>query len=264
MKYNYLFLDIDGVLLNRETDTSEDCWRLLSGLKDKGVSVSFITSRPYGLTKHLSDKIKGYEVGIYDNGGYVAGHEENELISENVVTISPKLLQLLSKELDLNPYFMIGISCHNIFYCNQIYYDYLGTYMTNHGYTKNTNDNMLRRLETKNINSVWIKNSSKRFVDEVTKLTLLNIKISLNKDSIFIHPSASVKENGLLSLALNKNIDLNKTIFIGDTDSDIGVAKLVSLSACPMNATDNIKKIANFVSEKYFSDSIIDVIVSYM
>lgn len=55
------------------------------------------------------------------------------------------------------------------------------------------------------------------------------------------------KENKLLEICENENISPNETAFIGDDVNDIGIIKSAGISACPIDAVDEIKSIVDLV-----------------
>ena len=57
------------------------------------------------------------------------------------------------------------------------------------------------------------------------------------------------KRNKLLQLS-NKNIDLSKTVYVGNDVNDYHAMKICSLKICPHDSHDSIKKISDFVLSK--------------
>lgn len=74
-------------------------------------------------------------------------------------------------------------------------------------------------------------------------------KTKANQFNIKLHGQISDKINyALTNIFNNQNLPEN-TIYIGDDDNDIPLLQHVALSACPNNASPNVKKICDYVSQ---------------
>lgn len=56
------------------------------------------------------------------------------------------------------------------------------------------------------------------------------------------------KAEGLREFALEHQLDLNLTVYVGNDDNDLPAMKLVGFVACPADSSPNVKKIADWVS----------------
>lgn len=57
------------------------------------------------------------------------------------------------------------------------------------------------------------------------------------------------KKEELLRIAKEKQLDLNKVIYMGDDLNDLDAMRECGFIACPNNAVSEVKQIANFVSK---------------
>ncbi|MCB9219706.1 MAG: HAD hydrolase family protein [Ignavibacteriales bacterium] len=58
------------------------------------------------------------------------------------------------------------------------------------------------------------------------------------------------KENKLLEICESEKISPNQTAFIGDDVNDIGIVNTAGISACPIDAVDDIKNIVDLILTK--------------
>lgn len=85
--------------------------------------------------------------------------------------------------------------------------------------------------------------------------TVHYINITLN------HVSKRTAAERLLS---KLGIDAARVLAIGDTNGDLVLRDLVGHFACPVNATDDVKKAADYVSEKPMIDGVVDILAHYV
>ncbi|MCB9210484.1 MAG: HAD hydrolase family protein [Ignavibacteriales bacterium] len=64
------------------------------------------------------------------------------------------------------------------------------------------------------------------------------------------------KENKLLEICESENISATKTAFIGDDVNDIGIINAAGISACPIDAVDDIKNIVDLILTKKGGDGV--------
>ena len=65
--------------------------------------------------------------------------------------------------------------------------------------------------------------------------------------SLEISPSNVTKGKGLIKLCDFLDIELSKTIAVGDADNDLDVLKTAGLAVAMKNANDNVKKICDVI-----------------
>lgn len=258
MKYKALLIDIDGVLLNKEDDTDIKAWEAINDLITRGVQVSFVTSRPYGLASHLVKKISDNGIHIFENGNYIYEPKNRKVHkSEYLQTqLSKDVAQIVKNYLGS---IKIGYSLGDKFIVNENYFNNLKSYMPIGGY-KIIDDN-----RDNNHVSIWLKDIPTDLSKKIIEIAKNNTHISNYHqdnflDSIFIHPQTSNKLDGARKLSELTGISLESSVFIGNDSDDICLAQMVGLLATPANALDELKKISNIVSSYEFSLSVSDII----
>lgn len=97
---------------------------------------------------------------------------------------------------------------------------------------------------------------------ELLKLAGIDLAIITSENSNIVKARASKlniknlilgsrnKKKSLLELADSLELNLESIAYIGDDVNDIPALEIAGLSACPSDATDEVKKICDFVSVK--------------
>ena len=85
----------------------------------------------------------------------------------------------------------------------------------------------------------------------ITGANNLGIKARLNRlgvVNVYINSSDKVKD--LKDYCSKNNIDLNKTMYMGDDLPDFQIMQSVGLPTCPDNAANEIKNLSDYISPK--------------
>jgi len=253
-----LLLDIDGVILNKETDTNPNLWVKLNEIKGSGVPVSFLTSRPYAFCTHILDKFDSASTHVFDCGGYILNTADSSVNHSAILSYS--LIEKLVAYFKQNdPQSKFGLSVGKNFYTNARYLENLNNYMP----TKTVS--LLPEQTVENANSVWIRDAlpeTAEFVNDAAKGLDIIFKSyeDEGKHSMFILPKEATKLNGAKILSQATGLDLNDAMYIADEDSDIEVLKEVGYAACPANASENVKEVCAYISPLEYSKGIIKVL----
>lgn len=258
MKYKALLLDIDGVMLNKEDDTDQNTWEAINDLIARGIQVSFVTSRPHGLTSHLVKRLSGNGIHIFENGNFIYEPKTRKIhkseylpqdLSKIIIEITKTYLRTIK----------IGYSTGDKFLVNDNYFDNLKSYMPINDYKK-----IDEELDN-NYVSIWLKDLpidlSKKVIEIIKNSARVNTYHQDKLlDSVFIHTESSSKLDGAKVLSKLTGISLGASVFIGNDMDDICLARKVGLSASPANALDDLKKISGIVSSYEYSRSVSDII----
>lgn len=247
-----LLLDIDGVVLNKETDTNPELWVKLNEIKQSGIQISFLTSRPYAFCSHILDRFDSNGIHAFDCGGYIVDTEMNFIKHSSVLpnVLTEKLIEYFR---DNDPESKFGLSSGKRFYTNPRYLENLNNYMPT------ITASLILDTGVEDVNSVWIRDAtpkSVKFVNEAVKEIGVILKSYKNEDkhSMFILPKDATKINGANIWAKATGIDLKDVMYIADEDSDIEVLKEVGYPACPGNASSKVKLICSITSTDTYSN----------
>ena len=82
--------------------------------------------------------------------------------------------------------------------------------------------------------------------------------------SLEISPSNVTKGKGLIKLCDFLDIELSKTIAVGDADNDLDVLKTAGLAVAMKNANDNVKKICDVIVADNDHDGCKEAIEKYL
>ncbi|MDG6882497.1 phosphoglycolate phosphatase [Phocoenobacter uteri] len=94
-------------------------------------------------------------------------------------------------------------------------------------------------------------------------IDLKGVNIAHSTTAVDITPLNINKEKGLLWLSEKCNINLNTAIAVGDSMGDIGFMSLCENKACPNNASEQVKDIADFIATSNSTKGLIEIYKYY-
>lgn len=246
-----IFFDIDGTLLSFEThQVPRSTFEVLKQLKDKGIKLFIATGRGKDGLHVLNDfPFDGY---ITLNGQYC--YTNDELIYEN--TIQKEDLQSLLDYLEKNP-FPCGFTEEHTKYFNMRdeRVDFIHSITHNDDHPAGD----CHHIIDKKIYQCMC------FIDENQEKELLKVMphcISARWHHLFcdISPKGGTKQNGIDQFLKYYNIDLSETMAFGDGGNDIPMLQHVHKAVAMGNANDEVKAIADYVTDTVDDDGIFKAI----
>ena len=111
--------------------------------------------------------------------------------------------------------------------------------------------NESRSFNTKDGIAVKLANDSGYNIAVITGANNNGIKARLNRlgiKNVFLNSSDKVKD--LLNYSKTNNINLEKTVYMGDDLPDTFPMKLVYLKTCPFDAVPEVREISDYISNK--------------
>ena len=214
MKYKALLLDIDGVLLNKEDDTDQKTWEAINDLIARGIQVSFVTSRPYGLASHLVKKISDHGIHVFENGNFIYEPKDKKVHKAEYLEtqLSGEVIQMVKPH---EGNIKIGYSLGDKFMVNENYFDNLKSYMPVNDYSK------IDEYCEYNYVSIWLKDIPSYFGKKIIEIVKNNARINIYHqnellDSVFIHPESGNKLEGVKELSKLTGRSLESSVFIGN------------------------------------------------
>lgn len=242
-----IFFDIDGTLVSFNThEIPQSTFRALKQLKDHGIKIFIATGRGKDGLFVLKDfPFDGY---ITLNGQYC--YNDHELIYEN--TIQQEDLQTLLNYLDKHP-FPCGFTEENTKYFNMRdeRVDYIHSITHNDDHPSGDCSQVIHH-------KVY---QCMCFINEEEEKELLKHMphcISARWHPIFcdISPIGGTKQNGIDQFLEYYGIDISETMAFGDGGNDIPMLQHVAISVAMGNANDDVKKIADYVTDDVDHDGI--------
>jgi len=255
-KYQLLAIDIDGTLLNDNSQMSQKTHDALQAMKEHGIAITLATGRFYPDASYFA-KLLGFSCPMILLHGALIQSQEGEIIKKQELPPEtvPVLIELAKKE--KVPF--------------QIFHE---DYLVMEKKTK-WNDIYLSFSEIKpvivpDIREYLEKQKSpfafiflgtpqkmarlKKIVEEKLNASIAIACAHPNLLEI-IAPDAS-KGNALKQLAAMKNIPISQTIAIGDSYNDIEMIKTAGLGVAMGNAPKEVKDIADCITKDNNQDGI--------
>lgn len=256
--YKLVCIDMDGTLLNKDHKVSLENKKALEEALKRGVRIAISTGRVYP-TIEVYSKLLGIDVDVIcSNGAYIKERDSDDIIFKST----------LSEELFNKIYNVIKK------------YKFLAYFDTIEGIISETKipDSDSYRLMNSWVNEEKIKlyeisDFREAFKDKkhsILKVILIQTKesksfeeaksdleeISKIGDLAFswggaleIMEKGTTKGNAVKMLAEKLNIKKEEVMCIGDSGNDLSMLKEAGLSVVMGNASDNIKKYADFVTD---------------
>ena len=240
-----VFVDLDGTLKNNNQKISIRNKEIIEKLFDIGILVVFTTGRKLNYTISLSKQFSASNYVISSNGAEIYNYFNKKIIYNSIISneVLIKLNELIKK---YNLFFIAN--CLLKSYTNKDFGD-PGKKIIN-----SLEDIFDEKISQLIVESYDIE-SMKKFKKEL--INIPNIKISnksrnpkdSNKILFYDITNKDVsKGNAIKILCDYLKIDINKTMAIGDSDNDIEMLQVSNVKIAMSNATDNLKKVANFVT----------------
>lgn len=249
-----IFFDIDGTLTSFKTHKiSDNTFKALKQLQENGIKLFIATGRGKDGLDVLQDfPFDGY---ITLNGQYC--FTKDQLIYEN--TIKKEDLQNLLDYLDKNP-FPCGFTEEHTKYFN------LRDRRVDDIHRITHNDDHPCSDCSQVVNHKVYQCMC--FVDKEEEKRLLEVMphcISSRWHPLFcdISPLGGTKQNGIDKFLQHYQIDLSETMAFGDGGNDIQMLQHVSIGVAMKNANDDLKKVADYISDDVDHDGIIKALQHY-
>ncbi len=245
--------DMDGTLLNRDLEISQENLNAIEALREKGIKFCIATGRPEQLIKEYIEPLRMSDPLIMYNGS-VIGHPFQE----------EKLFELKLEENDITSI---------IEYCESndiIYMPYTkNKIISKPNYRVDFFEKRNESLEEKNkcvfedirdLNKIVNENSVnkilliendedkfKKVMDFVVQFSQFEIASS-QKGFIDINPKGASKGNALKILAKHFSYELDEIVAFGDQDNDVSMLEVAGTSVAMANASKNAKNAADYVT----------------
>lgn len=241
-KYDgYVILsDLDGTLLTNDKKVSKENRQAIEYFIDNGGKFTVATGRPiYSCLEYIQD-LKTDLPAVVFNGGTLYDCNSNKIIKEIITAPQQKELPFLIHK----KYPHIGISI----YSRKDVYVLHDWRLTQRQSTMNLNihfeipDNIMDL----NWNTILLMGEISEI--ETLRHTLLEkydypiVRSGTNFCEVL--PLGVSKGNALRELADIYNLDMNKTIAVGDNINDLEMLKAAHTAFCPKNAADEVKDYA--------------------
>lgn len=249
-----IFFDIDGTLVSFKThQVPQTTFDALYKLKEQGIKLFIATGRGKDGLDVLNDfPFDGY---ITLNGQYC--YNDQQLIYEN--TIQKEDLKSLLDYLEKHP-FPCGFTEEHTKYFNMRdeRVDEIHQITHNDDHPAGDCSNVIHH-------KVY---QCMCFIDEKEEQELLKLMphcTSARWHPLFtdVSPLGGTKQNGINKFLSHYDIDLSETMAFGDGGNDIQMLEHVAIAVAMGNADDEVKKIADYVTDDVDHDGIMKALQHY-
>ena len=259
MDYKLICIDMDGTLLNDKKEVSEENLITLKKASEKGVKIAVCTGRLFASARYYAELIGVKAPVIASNGAYIREKDRDEVIYELSLGVEKckKIQQIVSK------------------YNFNVFYNKHDSVITKDGFKEgNTYAAMnkilpdryrIKLINTNEINRIILDegddilkcicisdNNDYESLDKARK-EILGVGgfevVSSNTDNIEIMSKGVAKGRAVKVLGDFYNLSSSEIICIGDNENDLSMIEYAGMGIAMGNATDKVKKIANYITD---------------
>lgn len=272
MKYKMIAVDMDGTLLKDNKEVSDVNKEAIRKACELGVKVVVCTGRIFTSAKAYAKIVGSMAPIIASNGAYIREKDKDEVVYEKTLELE-NLLQAvkIAKELGFFPH---------IYTTNTIYTEKL-VYSSKNYATWNESLAEKDRVIIEIVEDLveMIQENRHSFIkavvmgDDLDKLNEFRnrikeeVKVSIMssvKNNLEITAFGTSKGDGVRRLADFYGIKQEEVICIGDNENDISMIEYAGLGVAMDNSSEEIKKIANFVTDTNENDGVAKVIEKFI
>ena len=269
MTYKLLAFDMDGTLLNSQKKISPKTLAAISELSRRGVFVAVSTGRGVAEMAEHMEKLNFMHYGILESGGLVynffnetpvALHTIEESIAQKIIDagiIENTMIHIHTIKGSIQRAEDIKNAADFQIAVYQEMYERISTHCDDFKKFVHEHSNEILKI------NLYHRNLESR-LRSLERLKNLNITLAFSEiTSLESSPKGVTKGAGLVELCKFLNIDVAETVAVGDAPNDIDILKTAGIAAVMGNASDEIKKFADFVTDDNDHDGIVKVIEKY-
>lgn len=244
-----VFFDIDGTLISFKTGkVPESTQNSIKKLREKGIKVIVATGRSINTLAHISHiEFDGF---ITFNGGYCAA-TDGEILSKK--TIDPNDIQGLVNYAGNFP-LSYSLMYENKVEINDATPEVVGMYAHVNLPVPPIHDQENIDMENVLQANIFLRPEAE---EEFMKMVMPNSTAS-RWTPLFadVNPGGISKQIGIELFCEHFGLNVSETMAFGDGGNDITMLKFTQIGIAMGNANDNVKEIADFVTEDVDNDGI--------
>ena len=244
-QYKHIFLDIDGTIITNDGICNPSILKCVNLLKDKKWNISIATGRSICESKAILSQLIPNMPVICSNGQILYDNDKNTMLKCTYMDV--ELHSLITK---IPQHIYIAIDVGDSIIANS---KFMATILKMYFGIDIKNIFISHEIPIKEITKIYFC-SPKNEVDFSSKIESIltdtsKADYSIQKfDSIIAASSGTVnKGKAMEELSLFYELEIDRTIFIGDGDNDIELLKNVGCGITLQNATEKAKKAADIV-----------------
>ena len=260
-----LVLDIDGTIFKKDYTASESVKNTLKQLSNDGIKVVLCTGRMYAATKNIAQELELTTPVICYQGGLIKNFykDSNTLLEKTMPAKEAKqVVQELKKRniffnLYINDELIVEKDC-----------DLIKEYVS----ARNLTYTVVKNCEEQDFNCV----NKILAIDNNTDL-ILNLQKEMSKqykESLYVVRSTprfcefssidATKGNAVRFLSEHWGIKKDEIMACGDNDNDIEMLLSAGTKIAMGNATEGLKRIADFVTDSVDNDGVVKAVQKFI
>ncbi|WP_244244670.1 Cof-type HAD-IIB family hydrolase [Marinilactibacillus kalidii] len=246
-------LDLDGTLLNKNKEVSEENRQAIQRAKEAGVKVVLCTGRPLKAILHILEAcnlLEEGDLGITYNGGLIQWTQSGESLSQ-ITMDKNSVLEIYELSKTLN------VPC-NFIDLNTVYEpaypagkDSLYPSIMNILPFKPINTGSLPENTAMNkLIFCWHQEELDQAISQIPETVHERYTIMKSRPNLLeILPKTVDKGKGLALLAEQLDLDVSEIMAIGDQENDLAMIQYAGIGVAMDNATEEVKKHADVVTK---------------
>ncbi len=260
-----LVLDIDGTIFKKDYTASERVKQTLKSLVKKGIKVVLCTGRMYAATKQIAKELELNTPVISYQGGLVKNflNDEKTLFEKTMdETLSLDVIKELKKR---NIFF-------NLYINDELLVEHDSILIQQYVDARNIKYRIVGNCENLNLKGM---NKILAIDDDVNLIENLQKEMAQRyKDKLYVirstprfcefsNPEAT-KGNAVRFLADMWGIKKEEIMACGDQDNDIEMLLAAGVKVAMGNATEDLKKIADYVTDSVDNDGVVKAVGKFI
>ncbi|WP_317366974.1 Cof-type HAD-IIB family hydrolase [uncultured Tyzzerella sp.] len=266
MSYKIIILDLDDTLLLNNGKISEGNKKALKLVQERGIKVVLASGRPTFAMRNIADELELNKYGGYIisyNGSRIVDCKTNEVIYE--VDLTKKQVEELYRLALKYETFIHTYNGDEILTCHDNPYTYIESEIT--GMKISMCENFVESLPDKCVKVIMLQAPNHlKEVEEMLKPQIKD-KMTMNITKPFFLEfmnKETDKSKSIIRLCEKLNINIEDTIAIGDSYNDISMVKIAGLGVAMGNGVEEIKNVANYITDTNENDGVAKVIDKYI
>lgn len=242
-KIKAVFFDVDGTLISFKTNKiPESTIEAIKKLREKGIKVIVATGRSINSLDHI--KHITFDGFITFNGGYCVTADGKLMFKQAIDSADIQKLVNYSQDFPLS----FSLMYEDKVEINDATPEVVGIYSHVNLPVPPVLDR--ENVDIKNVLQANIflgPDKEKSFMENVMPNSTSSRWTPLFAD---VNPGGISKQNGVENFCNHFGIDVSETMSFGDGGNDITMLKFTKIGVAMGNANDNLKEIADFVTEE--------------
>lgn len=260
-----LVLDIDGTIYRKDFSASQAVKNALRTLTNEGIKVVLATGRMFSATIPIAKDIGLTSPIVCYQGGFI-----KECSEAGKVLLQKDVPEQYAREI-------IDILREKDIHCNLYMDDGLVVENDNETIKRYTDERNVRYSVVESFNNVDLKNINKMLAIDTDTKKIEDLQKQLSekysKDLYIIRSTPNfceisnieaTKGNAIRYLSKLWNIKKEEIMAVGDQDNDIEMLKAAGIAVAMGNGTEELKKIADYVTDTVENDGVVKAIQKFI